>query len=388
MRTATSPSAPPLSPDLGHAPVGDAAKDEPVTVSHTQTRTDQFPDLSALTIPTDQAAVAQVKAASNEFARRDLASAQRGAVLSTITYGVVAVGVTGTLAGLPIMIGVDVWPSWASAICFLVALVPIGALGATLGRWAWRKISREWRLVPGWTHRWRMSQVAAANSLSYSPTGLQSPVGTVLANAGGPLWDVFVERSSTRRAWFGNSRPRRDNSARSAPSGWSFIVLSLPATVPHLMLTPRLTGLQIPPFLFAGNQRKSLEGDFDRHFTLWAPTDYAADALYVVTPDLMARLIDHLPGSYVEAYDRTLVITAPRPFDFDRPETWHHISNVMEGVLPKAHRQTRNYRDPRSDVSGEVAPNGRRLRFGVSIGLVIFIAWVLFNIVRIVMTIH
>lgn len=36
----------------------------------------------------------------------------------------------------------------------------------------------------------------------------------------------------------------------------------------------------------------SLEGDFDRYFTLYCPGDYERDALYVFTPDLLALLID------------------------------------------------------------------------------------------------
>ena len=48
----------------------------------------------------------------------------------------------------------------------------------------------------------------------------------------------------------------------------------------------------------------TLEGDFDRHFTLYAPDGYGRDALYLLTPDLMSRLIDS-----ARAFDVSLLLT-------------------------------------------------------------------------------
>ncbi|MEO7546479.1 MAG: hypothetical protein ABIT21_09370 [Terrimesophilobacter sp.] len=57
------------------------------------------------------------------------------------------------------------------------------------------------------------------------------------------------------------------------------------------------------PQNFSRNQVLSLEGDFDKHFTLYCPKEYEHDALYVFTPDLMTRLIDHAAGYDVELVD-------------------------------------------------------------------------------------
>ncbi|MES1169731.1 MAG: hypothetical protein ABUL47_03475, partial [Leifsonia sp.] len=101
-------------------------------------------------------------------------------------------------------------------------------------------------------------------------------------------------------------------------------------------------------------------------------------------PDLMALLIDNLPGSYVEAFDHTLVITTPEPADFTRPETWDRVDRLLRTVVPKAMRQTRSYQDTRSPVRGAVAGGGRRLRYGISIAAVLAILYWVGQAIRLI----
>jgi hypothetical protein len=139
----------------------------------------------------------------------------------------------------------------------------------------------------------------------------------------------------------------------------------------------RRASLRAPLQAYARNQMMSLEGDFDKHFQLYAPTDYSRDALYVITPDLMALLIDHLPGSYVETFDDTLVVITREPYDFRKPAAWHQLNLLLETVIPKAVRQTRNYRDARSDVHGHITAPGSRLRVGLSRFIIFGIIWII-----------
>ena len=134
---------------------------------------------------------------------------------------------------------------------------------------------------------------------------------------------------------------------------------------------------------FAKDQVLKLEGDFNDHFTLYAPKEYETDALYVFTPDLMAHFIDNANTYNAEIIDNNLYIYSLRPFFLDKPETFERLFAILDTVGIKALKQTRNYRDSRSEVSGAVAARGRRLKQGISatvIGTIIFV--ILINVVE------
>ncbi|MEV8272318.1 hypothetical protein [Microbacterium sp. NPDC077184] len=95
---------------------------------------------------------------------------------------------------------------------------------------------------------------------------------------------------------------------------WSFV--SVPAVVqfPHIVLDA--TGNRRGHSLDAGvslsrAQRVRLEGDFDAHFHTYAPAGYGADALYFLTPDVMADLIDSAADWDVELIDTDAVFFRP-----------------------------------------------------------------------------
>jgi hypothetical protein len=309
------------------------------------------------------------------------------AVASTILNALIVFGTTFFFTWLPVLATFDAiargneeW--WQSGLISLALIVPIFLL---LALWRRRSLRAQWLARGGWSHRWRMNQVARDSGLQYFPTH-PMPIGTVLAGAGGDAWDVFA-RPGDPTAWFGNARSRTRAAKNHAENGWHFLAVTLPTSVPHLMLIPRKRGIHLvaPMLTYGREQRLSLEGDFDRHFQLYAPAEYGRDALYVITPDLMALLIDNLPGSYVEAFDQTLVITTPKPANFARPETWDRIDRLLRTVVPKAMRQTRAYVDSRSAVRGTVAGAGRRLRYGISIASVIGLVFLIAQIVRLIM---
>lgn len=152
-----------------------------------------------------------------------------------------------------------------------------------------------------------------------------------------------------------------------------YLAMTLPRRLPHLVLDATSNGrelLQRP----SRDQRLSLEGDFDRHFRLYAPSGYERDALYVFTPDLMALLIDETGDLDVEVRDDRLIVLRPGGFDLTDPATWARFERIRETVGRKAWSQTDLYRDDRAmltferpgavpdDGAGVVAEGGRRLR--------------------------
>lgn len=155
--------------------------------------------------------------------------------------------------------------------------------------------------------------------------------------------------------------------ANRKPIRTGYLALTLARRLPHMILDavgndPRSgSSLTRSPF---PSQRLSLEGDFNRHFTLYVPAGYERDALYVFTPDLMALLIDETGDLDVEVRDDRLLVWAPGGFNLRDPALWLRIERIMGVVGAKAFSQTDLYSDERvGDRSANVvAREGRRLR--------------------------
>lgn len=155
---------------------------------------------------------------------------------------------------------------------------------------------------------------------------------------------------------------------------YSFMSIPLDRHLPHMVLDTtaddtkffgvRQSNLGMS---FTEDQVLRLEGNFNDYFTLYAPKEYETDALYVFTPDLMARLIDEASSFNAEIIDNDLYIYSIESMPLDRPETYQRFLKIFETVGPKALKQTRNYRDARSQVSGAVDVTGQRLKKGLSV---------------------
>jgi hypothetical protein len=159
---------------------------------------------------------------------------------------------------------------------------------------------------------------------------------------------------------------------------WGFLALHLDRKLPNMVLDSKenntLFGSDLP-IAFKRDQILSLEGDFDKHFTLYCPQEYEQDALYVFTPDLMALLIDDA-GSYdVEIVDDWMFIYSPHRFPPLSVPNYQRLFTIVQTVGTKTISQTENYHDDRvgSAAANIVAPQGQRLRHGTSIGALVLV---------------
>ncbi|WP_125099593.1 hypothetical protein [Leucobacter chromiireducens] len=150
------------------------------------------------------------------------------------------------------------------------------------------------------------------------------------------------------------------NDPRGPLGGFRYLQLRAPRQLPHLVIDWLANG-KLSEFL-AGSQRLSLEGDFDRNFACYAPAGYARDALELLTPDVMAVLIDHGRHWDIEVVeDRILVVSRRVLGRWDRAETTALLlfAEVLGGELG---HQARHYTDPRADRPRvQVAAPGQRL---------------------------
>ena len=145
----------------------------------------------------------------------------------------------------------------------------------------------------------------------------------------------------------------------------SFVAIPLERTVPHIVLFGRGIGmLKLAGIQVGGDQKLSLEGDFDRSFTLYCPAGYERDALEIFTPDLMQLLMDTTSGCDVELVDDWMFVYS-RPGRYRKPEAIDGLVAVTERVQSNVRRQTSGYRDERSaPAAATVSPEEHAARAG------------------------
>ena len=142
---------------------------------------------------------------------------------------------------------------------------------------------------------------------------------------------------------------------------FAFIELPLPSSVPHIVLANRKRSIIPTLGLGRGAARMDLEGDFAKTFRLIVPEGYQPDALYVFTPDLMARVLDLGSGAEIELVSDRLYVYLPSRTRFDRAETMASALTLAEEFHRRFAARTDLYRD---DAAGDLAAGA-----GVSVGL-------------------
>ncbi len=93
----------------------------------------------------------------------------------------------------------------------------------------------------------------------------------------------------------------------------------------------------------ARSQQFALEGDFGKHFRLYAPGGDERDALYIFTPDPMAVLIDHAATYDFEFVDTFIYFSSPRKFPMRDPVTYSRSNPLANSVVAKVLKRTRSY---------------------------------------------
>ncbi|MFF1635625.1 hypothetical protein [Leifsonia sp. NPDC058248] len=238
-----------------------------------------------------------------------------------------------------------------------------------------------------WASWLRLDRFAGANAMTFWPVapapgyagsifqqGRERSIRNRLTSTAGRFVDLATYRYVT-----GSGKSRQEHE-------WGYLAIRLDHALPHILLDARsnngLFGGTNLPAEFSRSQRLSLEGDFDRYFTLYCPKDYERDALYLLTPDLMALLIDEAQDFDVEIVDDWLFVYASRALDLTDPAVTRRMFRILGTVGAKATGRADRYSDDRQGAvrGATVAPQGRRLRrafpvVGVTIGAILAVWW-------------
>ncbi|WP_337003279.1 MULTISPECIES: hypothetical protein [unclassified Microbacterium] len=122
--------------------------------------------------------------------------------------------------------------------------------------------------------------------------------------------------------------------------------IPLPAEAPRIMLRSRRGAgpLSVLPRRPAGSSELRLEGDFSDVFQVSVPRGYETDALYVLTPDLMAIILDEAPDLDLEIVDSTLHVYFPA-VDLTHEDELRRFLTVISALHDRFGRRTLLYRD-------------------------------------------
>jgi len=196
----------------------------------------------------------------------------------------------------------------------------------------------------------RLDRFAAANRMTYVPQ-LDAPALPGMIFSVGRSRQAFdlVRGDRPRFVEFANYKCVTGSGKNQTTHRWGYVAVRLDVPLPHIVLDAlgnNALFMSNLPKTFDRDQRLRLEGDFDRHFALYCPAGYERDALYLFTPDIMARFIDNAAALDVEIVDDWLFLYAKRDFSTLDPATWAWLFSVVRALLDKLHQWSR-WRDER-----------------------------------------
>lgn len=261
----------------------------------------------------------------------------------------VVLGLTGVFFVLPILYLLPMGLGYAigeGAGVAVAALLTTGVIGviATLIAIAVRK-SRAARDAT----TYRLARFAAANSMEFHARLMSPPLpGMIYSRGTGRMSTDVVRGTAPRFVEFGNYQYTTSNGKNSTTHRWGYVAIKLDAPLPHIVLdalSDNTLGSDVAAG-FTGDQRLSLEGDFDRWFSLFCPSGYEVDALNLFTPDVMARFIDSIAQLNVEIVDDWMFFYTRRPVSTLDPATWSWLFGAVAAMMTKLDQWAR-WRDDR-----------------------------------------
>ncbi|SJN20138.1 hypothetical protein FM104_02550 [Microbacterium esteraromaticum] len=228
-----------------------------------------------------------------------------------------------------------------------LAVLPIVVVAAVIigiGLLAWSSWRR--RRV----RRYRLHRFASLNGMSYVASIKEPPLPGMIFSLGSSRETTDVVRGTRPRfVEFGNYEYTTGSGKNRSTHHWGYVAVKLDVPLPNIVLDAignnSIFGSNLPAS-FQKSQRLSLDGDFDQYFQLYCPDGYEPDALYLFTPDIMARFIDHAAQLDVEIVDDWMFLYMPRAASTLDAQTWAWLFGTVGALMTKFDQWAR-WRDDR-----------------------------------------
>ena len=298
-------------------------------------------DARPLTDPVDPKAV---KAFFRDLRSGRSRSRTSATVVTVLAIGIFAVVFT-LLAGVFLATGL----SRRAALPFVLFIVVF----AIAGVWIFFGARR------GRVARYRLSRFATANGMTYEDRIDDPALPGMIFGLGRARHSLRVVRGhSPRFVEFGNYEYTTKSGKNSTTHRWGYVAVKLDVPLPNIVLDAlgnnSVFGTNLPAS-FRKDQRLSLEGDFDRYFTLYCPEGYEQDALYLFTADIMTRFTDSAAELDVEIVDDWLFLYTRRPASTLDAATWAWLFGAVGALITKLDQWAR-WRDDRLAQAPITAP--------------------------------
>ena len=234
----------------------------------------------------------------------------------------------------------------------------------------------------------RYNKFASDNNITQLSPSNNSHTGLIF-DIGYPLrFDPGMQLHNQAETSFGNYRWAKnfDFLGKEIPIRRSlgFISIRISRKLPHVVLDATqnnfISQLSNLPAKFKQAQRISLEGDFDRYFTVYCPDGYGPDTLYWLTPELMEILKHQLAGYDIEVVGDHVYLYPSGLFKFDQPSI-ENIIGISEWLYQEFEQNTHLYRDERvgSYQANIISSRGRRLRTRLTFAAILSgVLWALY----------
>lgn len=223
----------------------------------------------------------------------------------------------------------------------------------------------------------RTELFAKQHGFGYEATGRQTLTGNGMlfqAGWGGRWHDVIYKAARQHRLFEVGTYEysAKTDITRDNRYTWYYACVALERKLPHIVLDAKandlgLFGSNLPSELKV-NQEVQLEGDFQRYFTVYAPRQYDIDVRYILTPDVMALLVDESAAVDVEIIDDRLYFYI-RSLRMTHRAAMERLVRLSMLVGQKIYRQTDYYVDDRMAGARQVNAvhtAGRRLQRSVT----------------------
>ena len=260
------------------------------------------------------------------------------------------------VAGLSIVIFIAL-SAWMNTIFFPPLLVTVGTVIATIF------LSERAKTIV------RLRTFAEKNHLRYSSGAPYDERDGLLFQVGHSKKFLDVLAFSDHGvAEIGNFQYTTGSGKNSHTYKKGFLRLELPRRLPHVVLDAKsnnfLGKFSNLSSAYKGSQRLSLEGDFDKYFTLYAPDSHKRDALYVFTPDVMQAMIDAAHEYDAEIIDNNLYLYSGSSLQLHDSATLKELLTIADKIRAELIHQVDYYADERvaNRASDTISDSGRRLR--------------------------
>ncbi|MGC5172469.1 hypothetical protein ACLQ2Q_17675 [Microbacterium sp. DT81.1] len=282
-----------------------------------------------------------------------------GTGIAALVFGVVIVVVFGSVFLTFISSIINLAGSSTGGGFGIVTLVPFLVIAAVLVF----LITLAVRGSLGSQERWyRLNRFAEANGMQYVPNlaGPRLP-GMIFGVGSARAASDLLRGEEPRFVEFGNYRYTTGSGKNRTTHTWGYVAIKLDVPLPNIVLDAvgnnGLFGASNLTAAFDRDQRLSLEGDFDTYFSLYCPEGYERDALYLFTPDIMARFVDSAAALDVEIVDDWLFLYAERDLSTLDPAMWAWLFSCVQALLAKFDQWAR-WRDERLEPTAQAFAPG------------------------------